>query len=70
MAAFQHSRGPHAGRFEVTGRIVDVRPLAIRLDDGVATVWLPKRFIQTEDIGKGFVNVFMPAWLAREKGYA
>lgn len=67
--AFKHARGPHAGKWEEEGVIVRETPLAIRLDNGVMTEWLPKRFIRVEDAKFGKVVVFMPDWLAREKRY-
>lgn len=72
MGAFQYSRdsdSPKAGKVEITGRIVMSTELGIMLDDGVTKQWLPRRKVTIVEIGKGFVEVLMPEWLARDKRY-
>lgn len=70
--AFKHDPGGdtlHAGKVEVTGRIVHETDKAVLLDDGVTTQWLPRSKVDVEPISEQFVEVFMPEWLAKEKGY-
>lgn len=73
MTVFRHGHGsddPRAGKVEVTGRIVVDKPLAILLDDGTGQAWLPKSRIRIEPTkDAGIVEVLMPEWLAKEKGY-
>lgn len=69
--AFKHARGPHAGKWEETGRIVKASPSgkAVQFDNGRSVQWLPKRFIRIGFEERGVVPVFMPEWLAKEKKY-
>jgi len=72
MAPFKHASGGdtmEAGLWEVTGKIVGETDKAIKFTDGGAPQWLPRSRIKIEDGRDGLVNVFMPEWLAKEKGY-
>jgi hypothetical protein len=72
MPAFRHSEdadGLEAGKVEVAGVIVRETAKAILLDEGGREpVWLPKSKVRLQPHSTGLVSVFMPRWLAREKG--
>lgn len=51
--------------FDFAAQIIDERPTAIRLFDGVNTAWFPKAVV--EDYGDGTFAV--PEFFAREKGF-
>lgn len=72
MPPFRHSYeadGLEAGKVEVAGIIVRDTGKAILLDEGGrAPIWLPKSKIRVEPNSAGTVNVYMPEWLAKEKG--
>lgn len=66
---FIAASGPHVGKVEVVGDLVPTsNPKSVRLKLGNRSVWLPRSQISIE-YGDGMrVTVFMPKWLARERG--
>lgn len=65
-------RGNDSVRSDLVEIVVLLRmekPLAIAVSetDGVKWRWLPKSQIEYEPIGKGFVKVTLPQWLAQQK---
>jgi RNase P/RNase MRP subunit p29 len=66
---YAHTDDPRAGLFEVTGRIVHETDKALLLDDGTVREWVPKSKVKVEQRRDGTVEVAMPEWLARDKGY-
>lgn len=71
--AFLHAAsgdGPRAGLVEVTGVVVGQTAKAIRFaGDGSDPQWLPKSKCKVENNADGTVSIYMPKWLAKEKGY-
>lgn len=60
----------HAGKVEVTGRIIRATVKAILFDDGVSQQWLPLSKIERGDNDQhGVLTIFLPEWLAKEKKY-
>jgi hypothetical protein len=72
MPVFRHSHegdGAEAGKVEVAGVIIRQTRKAILLDEGGREpVWLPKSKIRIEPNTGGTSSVYMPTWLAKEKG--
>jgi hypothetical protein len=72
MPAFRHSYdadGPEAGKVEIAGVVLRETGKAILLDEGGREpVWLPKSKIRMQPTSAGLVTVFMPEWLAKDKG--
>lgn len=69
----QPNLGPDSdpGMIEVTGRILSETETGIKFDDGLKTVWLPKKKIKIIGVVAGeFRAISMPLWLARENRYA
>ena len=61
---------PHAGQVEVSGSIVLERPKALRFKASSGVVaWLPKAKIVIERGKASAVTIFMPQWLAKDRGY-
>lgn len=58
-----------AGKWEITGRIVAETEKAILLEDGTSQQWLPKSKVHVEPLKDDLVTVYLPEWLAKEKGY-
>lgn len=48
---------------EVAGRVLNETDKAIRFDDGVREVWLPKSQVEVNTDG----TISLPEWLAKEK---
>ncbi|MFA7504249.1 MAG: hypothetical protein WCZ28_06085 [Burkholderiaceae bacterium] len=70
--AFKHASDGDtlsAGQWEVSGVIVHETEKALLLDDGASKQWLPKSKVTIERLTEDHVTVFMPEWLAKEKGY-
>lgn len=67
------SDSEHAGKVEVTGRVLRKLPSgkAILFDDGGGEECLPlsKISIGAEDPRTGICSIFMPEWLAKKKKY-
>ena len=61
---------PKSGLFDATFTLVGETEKAIRVtDDGETYHWLPKSQIEYDLRPKGLVEVTMPMWLAKEKGF-
>lgn len=67
--AFKHADGRYAGMWEEEGRIVRETDRAILFDNGVTREWLAKSKVKVEALKGELFLIFMPDWLAREKGY-
>lgn len=63
--AFRHSSGPHAGQWELIGRVVRDAPSgkARLYDFGAFQWWLPLKGTCVDDIGQGRVRVYLVHWL-------
>lgn len=73
MTGFRHSRdedSDYAGLYEVAGEIARETPKAVLFHDGTKTEWLPKSRIKIVRDSKHETAavVFMPEWLAKQKG--
>jgi len=68
--AFKHAGDTaEAGKWEVVGQIVRETDKAILFTDGGEPQWLPRSRVTVEEGRGGVVSVFMPEWLAKEKGF-
>ena len=71
VMAFRHEGGPHAGKWEVEGRIVGDTGKALLLELGEGRrEWLPKRWCAVVELRDGVVAVLMHEWVAKAKGFA
>lgn len=64
------SEGPPLDWEEFTGRRVTATTVGIEVDFGTLSCWLPLAEIIVEDLHRatGAVKIFMPAWLAKDRG--
>jgi len=68
--AFKHGGDTlDTGLCEVEGNILGETIKAVRFTDGGAPQWFPRSKIRIEQRRDGKVAIFLPEWLAREKGY-
>jgi hypothetical protein len=64
------SSGVKAGLWEVNGSVLRSTAKAIQFAGEGKSAWLPKSKIKIEERKDGSVDVAMPDWLAKEKGFA
>ena len=72
--SFQHAHGTEsddAGKVEITARILRETEKALLIEDGVTHQWLPRSKITVRPCpgAADHVEILMPEWLARDKGY-
>lgn len=72
--AFRHASGPHAGKWEVVAKVVGgdgdtMKAWLIEFADG-ARAWVPKSCSKIEPLRDGQWAIYVPDWVAREKGWA
>lgn len=70
--AFKHALDgdtAEAGRWEVACQIVRETAKAIQVNDGAREYWLPRSKVTITMLNsQGAAIVFLPEWLAKEKG--